>query len=568
MTAAFLKTYAPGSVIHRAYAFAEEAHRDETRKNGDPYVSHPLRVAQTIHDWHLDEPSIAAAFLHDVVENSDRYSLKDIEKQFGSEIAFLVHGLTKFRTLPKTMRDEDIENMRRFILSFSKDLRIVLIKLADRLHNMQTLQFLPPEKQYDIAKETMDIFAPLAYRLGMQKLSGELEDLAFPYICPDEHRWLLNEVEDPYADRISYTKRLIPIVRKALKKHGVRPLSLDARAKRYSSLYKKLLRHDMNFDRIYDLVAVRIIVETVSECYRALGIIHEIWQPLPGRIKDYIARPKPNGYRSLHTTVFCLNHKITEFQIRTREMHEEGEYGIAAHWAYQQEKKKAKRLANWLGVKNGKELLWVRQLRNWQEHFTDQQEFLDSLKVDFFKDRIFVLTPHNDIIDLPAGSTPIDFAYRIHSDVGDQCVGAKVNGKITSLDYELRAGDMVEILTQRGKRPSEGWLRFAKSSLAKKQIKSALNPKPKLSEAQTRKEETLEFRIIHSNRPGYFKDVAAVFHSLKINIFELNNKSDQKLGFAVVTARSEKPSKTKSDQLLVRLKQIPGTKEVNQKVSR
>ena len=566
MTAGFLKAYPPASIVQKAYELAETAHRSETRKSGDPYIVHPLRVAQTVHDWHLDEASIAAALLHDVLENNRSYSLKDISKQFGEEVAFLVQGLTKFKNLPHTSREEDAENMRRFILSFSKDLRIVLIKLADRLHNMQTLQFLPAEQQRTIAKETMDIFAPLAYRLGMQRLSGDLEDLAFPYVYPSEYQWLLREVKDSYTDRFAYTKRLIPIVRKLLKKHGVRPIALDARAKRYSSLYKKLIRYDMDLGRIYDLVAVRIIVGSVSECYRTLGVIHEAWQPLPGRIKDYIARPKPNGYRSLHTTVFCLNHTITEFQIRTQEMHEEGEHGIAAHWAYQQARNE-KNTKAWTGVRNGKELLWVSQLRNWQEHFTNQQEFLDSLKVDFFKDRIFVLTPGNDVIDLPAGSTPVDFAYRIHSDIGDQCVGAKINGKITPLDYELRSGDVVEILTQRGTKPSEGWLRFAKSSLAKKQIRSALNPREK-EDRMRQKPEHMEFRIVHSNRPGYFKDIAGVFHEMKINLSELHNQPDQKLGFAIATARSEKLSKQKMGQLLVRLKKLPGTKEIGRKVVR
>jgi GTP pyrophosphokinase len=434
---------------------------------------------------------------------------------------------------------------------------------------MQTVQFLPPERQKKLAWETEEIYAPLAYRLGMQKLSGELEDLSFPYTHPEEFKWLIKEVKDSYEDRLNYAIKILPIVRKMMEENNIKVISVDARAKRYSSLYKKLLRYNMDLEKIYDLVALRIIVESVEDCYAALGIIHKYWQPLPGQFDDYISRPKPNGYRSLHTTVFCIDNKITEFQIRTQEMHDEAELGIAAHWAYQQIKSSKKHAANWRGVAQRKELLWVEQLRNWQKAFTEQRGFIESLKIDFFKDRIFVITPENDVIDLPAGATPIDFAYRIHSDIGDSCVGAKVNGKIVTLDYELRSGDVVEIITQKGKKPSENWLRFVKTSLAQKQIKSALKRKEeKSSQKKIDLPPHMEFKIVNRDRPGYLKDITKVFAELKINITYLNSTTEERKMFSRVNIRCDILPEEKLKKLLVKLKAVAGTKEINYKFNR
>ncbi len=557
------KTNSP--LIQKAYDFAQKAHEGEKRMNGEPYITHPLAVARSVSEWNLDEASVAAALLHDVVEDTT-VTIDEIKKNFGEEIAFLVQGLTKLENL-QYPQNQDAENMRRFIIAFSEDLRVLIVKLADRLHNMQTLEFLLPERQKIFALETSEIYAPLAYRLGMQKLSGELEDLAFPYIHPEEYQWLLKEVKDTFEERQKYVKKVVPIIEKTLEEKNIHPLHIDARAKRYYSLYKKLLRHNMNLSEIYDLVALRIIVGTVEECYATLGVIHSLWPPMTGRFKDYIARPKPNGYRSLHTTVFCLDNKILEVQIKTQEMHEENELGIAAHWAYEQEKKSTKSVAGWRGVKNKKELTWVKQLQNWQKAFPNQKEFLNSVKVDFFKDRIFVFTPHNDVIDLPAGSTPVDFAYRIHSQIGDTCVGARVNGKITPLDYELKSGDVVEIVTQKGKKPSEGWLRFVKTSEAKKKVKSAINENERKLVGKIAPK-GVEFKIVNLDRPGFLKDITEVFANSKINITYLTSETDHRSTFSTVILRCPALSQGKLETLVVKIKRVPGAKEVSYKFLR
>lgn len=475
-----VKKYGTDSLVGRAYAFAATAHKDEKRASGDPYFTHCKAVAGTVSEWGLDEASIAAALLHDVAEDTS-FTLDDIGREFGPEVRFLVEGVTKLKNLPHASAEpvkesgDEAENLRKFIISFAEDIRVLLVKLADRLHNMRTLGSLPPERRHTFAWETLELYGPLAYRLGMQKLSGELEDLAFPFVLPKEYEELERTVKEPYEERLAYARSLAPKVETLLASHGVPVTAIDARAKRHYSLYKKLLRHDRDLGKIYDLVAVRIIVPTVEDCYAAVGVIHGEWPPFPGRFKDYVARPKSNGYRSLHTTVFCVDRKVTEFQIRTPEMHAEAELGIAAHWAYQQARN-TKKANVWSGIRDKKELRWVEQLRNWQrESASGTQEFQEALKTDFFRDRLYALTPENDIIDLPAEATPVDFAYHIHSDIGDQCIGARVNGKMVPLDTPLRSGDMVEIITQKGKKPSKDWLRFVKTALAKKQIRSVVN---------------------------------------------------------------------------------------------
>ncbi len=564
MNSQWLQKYPQKSAVREAYGFAKEAHKDKKRESGDPYFSHCEAVAKTVSDWGLDEEPVIAALLHDIIEDTN-YTLSDIEKRFGKEVSFFVDSLTKLKKVQYSEKKPDVETLRKFIIFFSRDLRVVIIKLADRRHNMQTLKFLPPERQERFAWETSEIYAPLAYRLGMQRLSGELEDLAFPYLYPEGYEWLLKNVKERYEEREKYTERLRPVVKKLLKKNGIKPLVVDSRAKRHSSLYKKLQRYDMDLDKIYDLTALRIIVKNVEDCYAALGVIHKMWPPLPGRIKDYIARPKPNGYRSLHTTVFALDNKIIEFQIRTEEMHEEDELGIAAHWAYEQVKSSKRSKKNWKGVKNCKELLWVEQLRNWQQHVSDK-EFADSLAVDFFKDRIFVITPHNDVIDLPSGATPVDFAYHIHSEIGNQCVGAKVNGKIVPLDYELLSGDVVEIMTQRGKKPSEDWLRFIKTSIAREHIRSKL--KKKVHSILGEKPKNMEFKIINRDRPGFLKDITSIFGGMKINITYLVSSTDKRGALSTVTIKTKSFSKSQIGKILVRIKKVEGVKEVNYKLGR
>lgn len=462
--------------LRRAFILAKTAHASQSRHSGEPYFNHAYATAIKLIEWGLDAPTIVAGLLHDVVEDTP-FSLEHIKKDFGEEIAFLVEGVTKLGHVKYRGEEAHAENLRKMILALSQDLRVVLIKLADRLHNMKTLSVLPPQKQKRVALETYEIYAPLAYRLGMQDLAGELEDLAFPYLYPKEYRWLRTEVKEKYEERERYLRKVEPLLLKALEEGEIKIEKIDYRAKRYSSLWKKLKRYDMNLEQIYDLVAMRIIVHTIEDCYAALGIIHKLWPPLPGRIKDYIALPKPNGYQSIHTTVFCVDNRPTEFQIRTLKMHDEAENGIAAHWVYERAKDSSEYLERRPIFAAKKELAWVNQLREWQKEFPDSEDFLDSLKIDFFRDRIFVITPKGEVKDLPAGSTPVDFAYQIHSAIGDSCCGAKVNNHIVPLGYQLQSGDVVEILVQKSKKPSESWLKTVKTETAKKRIRSVLREK-------------------------------------------------------------------------------------------
>jgi len=553
-------TDAETDLLCRAFDFSQKAHSGQKRKSGEPYFNHAYQTALKLAEWRLDVPTIAAGLLHDVVEDAG-VSLDEIKKRFGDEIAFLVDGVTKLGRLKYRNKNEaQAENLKKMILAISQDLRVVFIKLADRLHNMKTLSALPPQKQKRIALETSEIYAPLAYRLGMANLAGELEDLTFPYLYSQEHQWLIENVKESYEERQSYLEKVKPIIEKSLKEHGIEPIKIDFRAKRYSSLYKKLLRYDMNLEQIYDLVALRIIVKTVEECYAALGIIHQLWPPLPGRIKDYIALPKPNGYRSLHTTVFCLDNKPIEIQIRTLEMHEEAENGIAAHWAYEQKKGTKDYLEEKPIFADKKELVWVQQLKNWQKEFTNPEEFLQSLKIDFFKDRIFAITPKGEVIDLPAGATPVDFAYAIHTDIGDSCVGAKVNNKIVSLDYQLQSGDLVEILTQKSKKPSESWLKFVKTNQARKKIKSSLRQ----SIGHYQKKLQTEFKITVVDRIGILKDITSVISRSHINIVKVSVPETGH--FPDLKIRCDINDREKIEKLILKLKKIEGVKEIGYKL--
>lgn len=547
------------SIVRRAYEFAKKAHRGQIRKNGEPYFNHSVAAARYVNDWGLDESTVAAALLHDVVEDT-KYTLDDIKNKFGEEIAFLVDGVTKVGRVRYRGVESKVENLCKFILYLSQDIRVLLVRLADRLHNMKTLYALPPTKQKRIALETMEIYAPLAYRLGMQKLSGELEDLAFPYLYPSEYKWLIANVKERYEEREKYAQKLIPILKQELENNGIGIVNIDSRAKRYTSLYKKLLRYDMNLENIYDLVAIRVIVNTVEDCYAVLGLVHKMWPPVPNRFKDYIALPKPNGYKSLHTTVFGPDKKIVEIQIRTLQMHNEAELGIAAHFAYQQlrgTKSYAERKAVFANVK---ELEWVRQLRAWQKEFkSSKEDFLDSLKIDFFKDRILALTPKGEVIDLPAGSTVVDFAYKIHSEIGDSCSGAKVNGKFSPLNRKLVSGDVVEILTQKGKKPSESWLDFVVTSTARHHIKAALK---KTRESLIIKSPTkTEFKIVVEDRVGLLKDIAAVFSRSRINIISMQAQQNARYPFLKIY--TDALSKEKADKLFIKIKKIKEVKEVS-----
>ncbi len=543
-------------VIARAFAFAKNAHKNQKRASGENYFSHIFETAYKLAMWRLDYQSIAAGLLHDTIEDC-KISAESLKKEFGEEITFLVEGVTKLGALKYHEDDQGLESLRKMILAISKDLRVVFIKLADRLHNMKTLRYVPQQKQKRIAVETAEIYAPLAYRLGMQNVAGELEDLAFPYIYPDKHKWVTENVKETFEERMRYLKNVEPVVKNQLEKSGIKPLSLDYRAKRFYSLYKKLLRYDMNLENIYDLVALRLIVNTVEECYLTLGVIHQLWPPLPGRIKDYIALPKPNGYQSLHTTVFCVDDRPTEFQIRTVDMHEQAEHGAAAHWFYESKKGTSEYNEGKIAALDSKESIWIRQLKNWQSQFPGSKEFIEALKVDFFSDRIFVLTPKGRVIDMPVGATPIDFAYHIHSSVGDSCVGAKVNNKIVSLDAPLQSGDIVEVLTQKNKKPSEGWLALVKTHYAKKKIKASLkkaSPIPKKT----------EYKITCEARIGLIKDLSAIISRNHIPVIKLETFLNEKYPFIKIVIDTE--NKEKAEMLMLKMKKINGVKEIGYKI--
>ncbi len=550
----------PEGIVSRAYAFSEHAHAGQKRKTGEPYFNHAREAGEILAEWHLDDATIAAGILHDTVEDTPA-TIADIKKQFGEEIAFIVDGVTKLGKIKYRGTEAKVENLRKMILALSQDLRVIFVKLADRLHNMRTLAALPSEKQKRIALETDEIYAPLAYRLGMQNLAGELHDLAFPYLYPQEDKWLKSKVVEQFEKRTHYLAQMKPVLETALKAQSLLPVTIDFRAKRYSSLYHKLLRHEMDLDKIYDLVAMRVIVATVPECYATLGIVHQIWPPLPGRIKDYIAMPKPNNYRGLHTTVFGPGERIVEIQIRTVDMHEENENGIAAHWIYEQERGGDRRLSV---KKMTEEIRWVQQLKNWQKKYseeTDPQEFLQAMKVDFFKDRIFAITPKGEVIDLPAGASPIDFAYQIHTDIGNSCVGAKVNGTFVPLNYELHSGDMVEIMTQKNKKPSENWLEFARTSLARDRIRSAAKKKAgSLRNLQVFTKSELKMTV--RDRLGLLKDIANVITRSHVNILNLAADDSGRAQFPVVRVQCDTVDKKKLEGLILKLNKLKEMQEI------
>jgi len=460
--------------ISKSFDYAQKIYGEQKRLSGQTILDHCAQIALDLVEINLGSSIIAAALLHEVLE---KFNVKreELKKEMGEEITFLVEGVTNLGKVEHRGAQRSLENLKKLFLATAKDIRVLMIKLVNRYHGMKTLWVFSPEKQKRLAQETLEIYAPIAYRLGMRKVSGELEDAAFPILWPEKYEWLLAKVKDRYQARERYLKKLAPLIEKELKKAGIQPIEIHSRAKRYFSLYRKLNRYQMDLNKIYDLVALRIIVKDIDDCYAALGVIHKLWKPLPGRIKDYIALPKPNGYRSLHTTVFCPGGKITEFQIRTAEMHRESEYGIASHWYYSEKKGLRDYIKRLFTKPPEKELRLMRQLQQWQkEEMPDAADFFDSLKIDFFKNRIFVFTPQGDVIDLPEGATPIDFAYHIHSQVGEHTQGAKVDSKMVALDTALANGQMIEIITNKQAHPTRDWLRFVKTSQAQNRIKGWL----------------------------------------------------------------------------------------------
>ena len=457
------------SMIEKAYSIANEAHKDQKRKSGEPYIIHPLWVAIILADLEMDKETITAGILHDVVEDTVMTD-EEIRQVFGEEVELLVDGVTKLGRLSYSSDKLELqaENLRKMFLAMAKDIRVIIIKLADRLHNMRTLQFMKPEKQKEKAKETMDIYAPIAQRLGISKIKTELDDLALKYSQPEVFFDLVNQINARKTEREEFVQQIVEEVSAHIKRAGIEA-DVNGRVKHFFSIYKKMVNQDKTVDQIYDLFAVRIIVDSVKDCYAALGVIHEMYTPIPGRFKDYIAMPKANMYQSLHTTLMSSVGQPFEIQIRTHEMHKTAEYGIAAHWKYKESNDGKKSVA----AQEEEKLNWLRQILEWQRDMSDNREFLNMLKgdLDLFAEDVYCFTPNGDVKNLPNGSTPVDFAYAIHSAVGNKMVGARVNGKLVNIDYKIQNGDRIEILTSQNSRgPSRDWLNIVKSTQAKNKI--------------------------------------------------------------------------------------------------
>lgn len=515
--------------IKKAYELADKAHDGQTRATGEPYIIHPLAVAYILAELRMDEEGLIAALLHDVVEDTE-YTVEDIKKAFGEEIAFLVDGVTKLSKFHyKDKEDQQTENFRKMFLAMARDTRVVVIKLADRLHNMRTLGVFRREKQERIAKETIEIYAPLAHRLGIYNIKWELEDLCFHYLYPDEYYDLVRQMRQKRKFREEIVNDTMAVLHRHIEESGIEA-KVTGRPKHFYSIYKKMKRDNKDLSQIYDLYAVRVIVDTIPQCYAVLGIVHSLWKPLPNRFKDYIAVPKPNMYQSLHTTVIGTRGQPVEIQIRTWEMHHISEYGVAAHWRYKE--------GNKGGNKNfDAKITWLRRLLEWQDT-SNSKEFMNALKLDVFSDEVFVFTPKGDVINLPKGSIPLDFAYRIHTEVGNRCVGAKVNNKIVPLDTKLKNGDIVSIITSKTGKPSYDWITMVGSTESRAKIRSWFK-KENREENISRGQELLATEI---EKAGYkWKDVIGKDRLDKVGMY-FNNMSEDDLlasvGFGGLASKS------------------------------
>ena len=505
------------SMIEKAYKVASEAHEGQKRKSGEPYIIHPLCVAIILADLELDKETIVAGLLHDAVEDT-WMTYEEVEKEFGSEVALLVDGVTKLGQLSYSADKVEVqaENLRKMFLAMAKDIRVILIKLADRLHNMRTLQYMRPEKQQEKARETMDIYAPIAMRLGISKIKVELDDLSLKYLKPDVYYDLVEKIALRKSEREQFVGAIVKEVKKHMEDASIKS-QVDGRVKHFFSIYKKMVNQDKTIDQIYDLFAVRILVDTVKDCYAALGVIHEMYKPIPGRFKDYIAMPKPNMYQSLHTTLIGPNGQPFEIQIRTYEMHRTAEYGIAAHWKYKESSDgKAP-----VGKSEEEKLNWLRQILEWQRDMSDNKEFMSLLKndLDLFADSVYCFTPQGDVKTLPSGSTPVDFAYSVHSAVGNKMVGARVNGKLVPIEYEIKNGDRIEIITsQNSQGPSRDWLKLVKSTQAKNKINQWFNKElkeDKFLENYINEGKDSRIAVVHIDGNNMAKRIAKQIENIK-----------------------------------------------------
>lgn len=516
-------------LIERAYQFAKAAHKDQVRCSGESYIIHPIRVAEILVNLKLDVVTVISGLLHDVVEDTE-VTLNEIENQFGLDVAILVDGVTKLgRIKYKSKEEQEAENHRKMFVAMAKDIRVILIKLADRLHNMRTLNHLPEDKQRRISEETLEIFAPLAHRLGISTIKWELEDISLRYINPEQYYRIVNLMKKKRNEREEYLNEVISSVKDRLDELDIRS-EISGRPKHIYSIYNKMTKKQKDFSEIYDLLAVRVVVENIKDCYAVLGIIHTLWKPMPGRFKDFIAMPKANMYQSLHTTVIGPKGDPFEVQIRTFEMHHTAEYGIAAHWAYKEGKAQIEGSFE-------EKLTWFREILEYENEYRDAQEFMESLKMDLFSDVVFVFTPKGDVIELPQGSVPLDFAYRIHTEVGNRCIGSKVNGRIVPLDYRLKTGDIVDILTSKHSYgPGQDWLKIAQSSNARSKIRAWFK-KEKRSENIVKGKESVEREL---QRHGYDPSEFMSTELLKevTNKFNFSEEDDMyaAIGYSGITA--------------------------------